>query len=97
MSSPVQIGTDVAVLQLPILLGVLPWDHVLEPGWHVFFDPPGEANAVLQRDVADMVDGERDFHADNVADLGNVLLKQVEALVGKVEAGERDGGTLCAS
>ena len=63
MSSPVQIGTEVACLQLPILLGVLPGDHVLEPGRRVFLDPLGEADAVLQRDMADMVDGERDLRS----------------------------------
>ena len=52
-----------ASLQLPVLLGVLPGDHVLEPGRHVFLDPLGEPDAVLQRDVADMVDGERDLRS----------------------------------
>ena len=76
------------LLQLPVLVGVLPGDHVLEPGRHVFLDPPGEPDAVLQRDVADVVDGERNLHADHLADLGDVLLQQVEALVGEVQAGE---------
>ena len=48
------------LLQLPVLLGVLPGDHVLEPGGNVLLDPPGEPDAVLQRDVADVIDGERD-------------------------------------
>ena len=76
------------LLQLAVLLGVLPGDHVLEPGRHVFLDAPGQADAVLQRDVADMVDGERDLVADDLADLGDVLLEQVDALLGEVQAGE---------
>ena len=36
-----------------------------------------------------MVDGERNIHADDLTNLRNVLLKEVEALVGKVEAGKR--------
>jgi len=36
-----------------------------------------------------MVDRERHIHADDLPNLGDVLLKQVEALVGKVKAGKR--------
>src|SRR3569623_1703124 len=47
------------VLELPVLIGVLPGDLVLEPGGDVFLNPPREPDAVLQRDMADMVDGRR--------------------------------------
>ena len=35
-----------------------------------------------------MVDGERHLVADDLAHLGDVLLQQVEALLGEVQAGE---------
>ena len=41
-----------------------------------------------------MIDSERNFKADNLANLGNVLLKQIKALVGKVEAGKRVGDVM---
>ena len=75
-------------LQLPVLVGVLPGDHVLEPGRHVLLDPLGEPDAVLQRDVADVVDGERNLVADDLANLVDVLLEQVDALLGEIEPGE---------
>ena len=88
MSSPVQIGTEVLFCELLVLGGVLPGDHVLEPGRIVLLDPLRETDAVLQRDVTEMVDGERDLRADHFADLGDVLLQEVEALLGEMQAGE---------
>ena len=88
MSSPVQIGTEVLFCSCSVLGGVLPGDHVLEPGRRVFLDPLRQTDAVLQRDVADMVDRERNLPSDDLADLGDVLLQKVEPLFGEMQAGE---------
>ena len=42
----------------------------------------------LQRDMADVINGERNFRADDVTDLGNVLFKKVQPFLCEVEAGE---------
>ena len=88
MSSPVQIGTEVLFCSCSVLRGVLPGDHVLEPGRRVLLDPLRETDAVLQRDVAEMVDRERDLRPDHLAHLGDVLLQEVEALLGEMKPGE---------
>jgi hypothetical protein len=36
-----------------------------------------------------MIDGERNLVADHLAHFGDVLLEQVDALLGEVQAGER--------
>ena len=74
MSSPVQIGTEVLLASCSYWLGVLPGDHVLEPRRGVLLDAPGQPDAVAQRDVAEMIDGERDLVADLRAHFGDVLL-----------------------
>ena len=71
------------------MIGELPRDHVLEPGRRVLFDPAGKADAVLQRDVAEVIDGQRNFRADLGAHFGHVLVEEVEALFGKMQARER--------
>ena len=76
------------LLQVPVGIGILPGDHILEPGRNVLLDAPRQTNAALQRDVTDVVDGERDFHPDDIANLGDVLLQQVDALLGEIDAGE---------
>ena len=88
MSSPVQIGTEVLFASCSYWLGVLPGDHVLEPGRTVLLDPLRQPDAVVQRDVAEMVDRERDLVADLGPHLGDVLLQQVEAFLGEVQSGE---------
>ena len=69
-------------------LRLLPRKRVLHPREVVLLQAAGEADAVLQRDVAEVVDGERDFVAHLLATLAEVPLEEVEALLGDVDAGE---------
>ena len=74
--------------QAHVLVGVLPGDHVLDPGQVVFFQALAQADAVLQGDMAEVVGGQRDGVADDRAHIGHVFLQQVDAVLGQVDAGE---------
>ena len=71
-----------------VLLGVLPWDGVLHPGEVEFLESLGELDAVLERDVSEVVDGDGYFVADGLAALAHVVLEVVESDFGEVDAGE---------
>ena len=51
-------------------------------------ETPREGDAVLEGDVAEVVDGDRDVVADFGADVGHVLFEEVESLLCDVDAGE---------
>ena len=88
MSSPVQIGTVVASCSWRYCSVYCQGITSSSQAGTYFSIRLRQADAVLQRDVADMVDGERNLVADDLADFGDVLLEQVEALFGEMQAGE---------
>ena len=84
-------GDGGAVAQALVLVGILPGDHVLRPGDVVFLDPPAQADAVLHAEVAEVVDGQGHLIPDDAADLLHILLQDVQALFGHMDAGEGMG------
>ena len=73
-------------------LGVLPGDHVLEPGELVGHERLAEANRVVDGEVAEVVGGEWDGVADGLADGRHVLDESRDRPVGELDRGERMGG-----
>ena len=57
------------VLDLLEQLGVLPRDHVFEPRHVVFLEGSAEADTGVHADMAEMIGGERNIHADNLSHL----------------------------
>ena len=54
-------------------IGVLPGDHVLEPGELVGRECPAQADRVVHGEVAEVVGGERHLVADGLTDGGDVF------------------------
>ncbi len=75
-------------MQAHILLGQLPRDHILEPAHIVIFQTVGQLDAVLNADVTEVVDRQRDLIADHRTDFLDIVLQVIEALLGDVDTGE---------
>ena len=88
MSSPVQIGTEVLFARRSYWLVYCQGMTSSSQAGLYFSIRSREPDAVVQRDVAEMVDGERDFVADLGAHLRDVAFEQVEALLGEMQSGE---------
>ena len=62
-------------------IGVLPGDHVFEPRDIVFLQRLAQPDAGVDADVAEVVRGKRDIHADLFAHRGHEVGHQLRALV----------------
>ena len=69
-------------------VGVLPRDHVFEPGHVVLLERLAQPDAGIHADVAEVVGGERDIHADLLAHRGHIVGHHLDALVRDLDAGE---------
>ena len=73
-------------MELLPLLDVAPRQDVLSPGEVVLLQPPQKVHAILVRDVAEVVDRDRHFPTDDLADIRHVRLKEVQPLLRNVDA-----------
>ena len=72
----------------PVLIVPLPRHRVLHPGEIVFFQPPGQPDAVLHRDVAEMVDRNRDLVSGHFTHVSHILVEIIQSFFGEMDAGE---------
>ena len=72
----------------PVLVMPLPRHRVLHPGEVVFLQPPGQPDAILHRNVSEMVDRDRNLVSGHFAHIGHILVEIVQSLLGEMDAGE---------
>ena len=89
MSSPVQIGVSQASRSRTYCSVNCHGYHVLVPGQVVPVQRLAQADAVLHANVAEVVDGEGDLVADDVANARHVVGQQADAFVRQPDARER--------
>ena len=81
-------GRRTRVRQPDVLIRHLPGEHILVPGQVELIQPPGDLDAVLDADVAEVVGCQRRFIADDSAHVGDVLLQIFQARLRHMNAGE---------
>ena len=71
------------------LIRKLPWNGVFHPCQIEFLQTAGQFDAVLQRNVAEMVDGDRNLITSHGAAVRHVLLQEVQSFLRQMDARER--------
>ena len=67
-------------MKLLPLLGIAPRQNILRPGKMVFLKAAQKLNGILIRNMAEVVDGDRNFPADHIAHVSHILLKIIKPL-----------------
>src|SRR5579875_1949380 len=81
-------GNGASSRQLDVLICQLPGDHVFQPGQVIFLKATRQLNAIVDSDMAEVIDCRWHFVADHGANVGNILLKNVEAFFRDVDVRE---------